>query len=158
MEKRTIDAYLERYWEGETSLEEEQILRNYFREGQIAEEHKDAEALFSFFNSERDIVAQKAVSELVPQTQASSKAKIRHFNWTRIAASVMLVFTMLVGWNYFTSPTTTQSSVAVDEIQDPEEAYRVTMEALAYLSNKYDKGAKPLNAIKKVNATNIFNN
>jgi len=64
---------------------------------------------------------------------------------------------MLVGWNYF-STQPSQTSVTVEEIQDPEEAYRVTMEALAYLSNKYDKGARPLKAIKKVNAGKIINN
>ncbi len=158
MEKQLIDALLEKYWAGESSLEEEQSLRTYFSKGNISEEHKEVSALFDFFNTERDVVASKAVKELLPTSEISTpQAKIRHFNWTRIAASVMLVFTMLVGWNYLSSPQVSNST-AVEEIQDPEEAYRVTMEALAYLSNKYDKGAKPLQSISKVNATNILNN
>jgi len=157
MDKQTINAFLEKYWAGESSLEEEQSLREYFSAGNIETEHKEAAVLFGVFNTERDIVADKAVKDLLPQIPSTPKAKIRHFTWTRIAASVMLIFTMLAGWNYFTAPQNNQTA-AVEEISDPEEAYRVTMEALAYLSNKYDKGAKPLQTLKKVDATNILNN
>jgi len=157
MDKQTIDAFLDKYWAGESSLEEEQSLRTYFSAGDVANAHKDAGVLFGFYNSERDIVASKAIKDMLPQNAKTSETKIRHFNWTRVAASIILIFSMLVGWNYFTAPTTNQTA-AVEEISDPDEAYRVTMEALAYLSNKYDKGAKPLQTLAKVNATNILNN
>lgn len=156
MDKQSIDAYLERYWAGESTLEEEQALRSYYASGNVAPEHKEAEALFSFFNAEREVQTESSVGKLIQLPTQTKTKSIQRFNWTSIAASVMIVFTMLVGWNYFSNQTTIPDTAALEEIEDPEEAYRVTMEALAYLSNKYDKGAKPLNSIKKVNATNII--
>ncbi|MCU6167891.1 hypothetical protein KWH76_24100, partial [Enterobacter roggenkampii] len=48
-----IDKILEKYFDGETSLEEEKILRQYFRQPEIEERHKMYASMFNFFSQER---------------------------------------------------------------------------------------------------------
>ncbi len=50
-----ISELIERYFEGETSLAEEQMLKKYFASGEIAEEHMSYADLFAFFGSEAKI-------------------------------------------------------------------------------------------------------
>ncbi len=47
-----IDKLLEKYFEGETSLQEEQRLRAYFNGRKIAEHHKIYTPIFGFFSEE----------------------------------------------------------------------------------------------------------
>ena len=74
------------------------------------------------------------------------------FYLSRIAAAAMIIFAVYFSYNAFEQPVD-NDMVMVD---DPEEAYRVTMEALAFLSNKYEKGNKPLENIKKLKNTQII--
>lgn len=48
-----IDKLLNKYFEGATSLQEEEILRNYFEKEDIAENHKAYAPMFRFFIEER---------------------------------------------------------------------------------------------------------
>ena len=51
MDSEKINELLAKYWEGETSLAEEQELRVYFREGQVPENLKETAALFRYFDA-----------------------------------------------------------------------------------------------------------
>ena len=46
MDSNKIEELLNKYWNCETSLEEEQQLQAYFREGTVPEELKETAALF----------------------------------------------------------------------------------------------------------------
>lgn len=86
---KNIDEILERYFEGETSLEEEQVLRDYFSQPNINEEHKIYAPMFEFFIQEQE----SGIEEIT-----ENKGKKRHLSvWISIAASIVL----LVG-AYFT--------------------------------------------------------
>lgn len=50
-----IDELLERYWEGETSLEEERALKRYFESADIAERHLPVAPLFSALSLEQKV-------------------------------------------------------------------------------------------------------
>lgn len=52
MDYKYIDQLLERYWRGETSLEEEQILRSFFSQANVPEELGKYAALFVYEQSE----------------------------------------------------------------------------------------------------------
>ena len=48
MDYKYIDQLLERYWQGETSLEEEQILRSFFSQTDVPEELRKYRPLFIY--------------------------------------------------------------------------------------------------------------
>ena len=76
-----INKILEKYFEGETSLQEEEILHEYFRDGNISEEHKQYAPLFGYFRQERDKIAK------IP----AKKRKLPVYIWSGIAACIMIV-------------------------------------------------------------------
>ena len=52
MDYKYINQLLERYWAGETSLEEEQILRSFFSQPNVPEELKQYRCLFIYEQTE----------------------------------------------------------------------------------------------------------
>ena len=51
---KNINSILEKYFEGKTSLKEEELLRKYFRQDDIPENLKQYKPLFNFFFEERE--------------------------------------------------------------------------------------------------------
>lgn len=45
-----IEDVLNKYWEAETSVEDEKLLKRYFNSGEVAPEHEAFKSLFSFYN------------------------------------------------------------------------------------------------------------
>lgn len=78
-----IDKILEKYFDGETSLEEEKILRQYFRQPKIEERHKIYIPMFNFFSGER----KEAGIE-------KKKKKIPVYAWLSVAASILILLTI----------------------------------------------------------------
>jgi hypothetical protein len=148
MEKYEIDKLIEKYFDATSTLEEEQKLRLYFTSEKIDNEHKAIAGLFSFYNAESELINDKEVISMIPKQKKNTPV----FYLSRIAAAAMIIFAVYFSYNAFEQPVD-NDMVMVD---DPEEAYRVTMEALAFLSNKYEKGNKPLENIKKLKNTQII--
>ena len=57
MDSNKIEALLNKYWNCETSLEEEQQLRDYFKQGNIPEQLKEAASLFRYFELQKKKIA-----------------------------------------------------------------------------------------------------
>jgi hypothetical protein len=55
MEQREIKALLEKYWQAQTSLEEEQLLAEYFRQAAVAPELEPTRGLFEWRDEEAEI-------------------------------------------------------------------------------------------------------
>ncbi len=97
-----IDKILERYFEGETSLEEEKLLREYFSQADIPEQYKEYIPIFRYFTSERgepdgkNRVQQSAVRE----TEQAQKRKLPLYTWIGIAASIVLLISLKIGYDH----------------------------------------------------------
>lgn len=81
---KDLDNILERYFEGETSLKEEEALRQYFSQGNIDAKYQHYAPLFGFFTEERE-----ALAAVTPE-----KKKVRrlpHHIWSGIAAGILFV-------------------------------------------------------------------
>lgn len=81
---KDIDNILEKYFEGESSLEEEKMLRNYFSQDEIEEHHKMYVPMFNFFTEERQ--------GTISTTQ--KKKRLPLYVWISIAASLLLLLTV----------------------------------------------------------------
>ncbi len=144
-----MSSLIEKYWNGDTSLEEESAIRAYMLSGQVAEEHQDMIPLFQYFSEEKslDIEFQPDLSFT---KEKKGKIRMLYPKIIGIAASFLLLLT--VSYNHF-APEDNSYAAKYTEVEDPEEALAIAMEALGYLSNKYEKGnsvmTKNLGNLKK---------
>ncbi len=77
-----IKNLLERYFEGETSLDEERVLQNYFAAGEVLPEFKQYAPMFAHFEKERKIKLDTVAADKI---NPISNGKVRRT--TLIAAS-----------------------------------------------------------------------
>ncbi len=91
--KINIEQLLEKYFEGQTSLQEEQTLRNYFSQDNVDESLMEYKPMFEFFNEERALIDETDHKKLLDHSQRSTGRKI----WLSrlsigVAASIILFF------------------------------------------------------------------
>ena len=92
MEDNNIHQLLERYWQCETSLEEERLLQDFFSGDSIPEELKIYKSLFIWKDQQKTVHA--ALVRLV-----ASKKPVMHYFYPvlKIAASVLVVLLFGIG-------------------------------------------------------------
>jgi hypothetical protein len=154
MDSNKIDELLNRYWNCETSLEEEQQLREYFRGNQVHEQWKETAALFRYFDAHKKKTLDDGAfdAEVIKKikTPANQGKVVRLlYNAMRIAAgvSVLLVATYLVR-NEIRKSTPQE---IVDTYDDPRLALEETKKALMMISKSFG------NAGEKAKKINMFN-
>lgn len=128
-----IDNLLKKYWEGETSLEEEKQIKQVLSSTDENILHSE-KTMFSFFENEKKI---KFNGKL-----PSKGSKVIKHNFIRsisIAASIVMLFaygTLI----YTNNGIGNQNNIVRHEITDPDEALEITKDALAMLAVNYKKG------------------
>lgn len=149
MDYKNIAQLLEKYWEGETSLQEEATLKQYFNQEKVAEELQQYQPLFQFFKEEQDMsISDDFEKRLLEQIQNESSVKIRKLNWMTSIRNIAAVAVILFG-AFFLLKNINQTPVkpiaqgaTVKIIDDEMEAYQATKAALLLLSGKIKKGSK----------------
>ena len=117
--KKHIENLIEKYFEGLTSLKEEQFLRDYFQQENLPVEWEIYRPVFQFFTSERE--------------QKQPK-RIPLFRWISIAAAACLL--MFFGLQFFkTSHNFPETSIAYIDGKKYTDLERIHMEALQSLEN-----------------------
>ena len=159
MDYNNINKILDKYWEGETSLQEEQTLHHYFNSGEVADELKEIQPLFVYFQEEQAtcienskfdeaLIAQLETTIVQPmQLQPKQKRRRRVISLvSRAAAIVLLVIgSMVVYQNVYQeqSPVAVNEPLQLEDLSEEERlAYEQTKAALAYLSSKLNRGTK----------------
>lgn len=151
MEFNNITQLLDKYWEGETSLQEEEQLKQYFSNGKVAPEHLQFQPLFQFFKDEQDVmISDDFEKRLLNQIENEPQSKVRNLNWMHSIRSIAAVGIILLGgvfiFNQINKPAIVNPVAASDdrfsqyEITDEKEAYEATKAALLLLSGKMKKG------------------
>lgn len=146
MESRTIEILLDKYFEAETSIAEEQQLKTYFTSGEVAPHLQQYIPVFCFFEQAGKENLTKEVS-YTPTNTRFSAAKRKVYSWVAIAASIVILLGIVV-----------QQENQVSEFgtyEDPELAMQKTMEALEMMSLYMNTGTEELGYIEEFNnATN----
>jgi hypothetical protein len=148
-----IDLLLEKYFEGETSIEDEQRLKTYFNGEEVEEEHKQFAPLFNYYS--------EAQTEVLEKSLSIHKAKTLHIvrrSMMGIAAGlVILLASVFVMDNYQSQQQANALAISIEEAE-AEEALETTMEALAFLGIKFNKGTESLDQLKKLQRADILKN
>ena len=139
--EQDIDKILENYFEGETTLEEEKLLRTYFCSADVAEKHKDFIPLFRYQIAEREVKSAR-------QVQVPSR---RNYWWAAATCLAMAVGLTVV---------LNRPAEDLGTYDNPEEAFRETQKALNLLSTNVNKGVESVEYLKEYEETRktIFKN
>lgn len=141
MEFNKIEDILEKYFQGETTIAEENQLKEYFSSPNVAQHLEQYKPMFGYFSQ----VKEQKSTQTIPL-----KTKKRNVAWLSIAASAVVL--LGIGTYFYTSeknatPVTAQSELGTYD--DPEEALAATQKALALLSNNVNVGIESVQYIKE---------
>jgi hypothetical protein len=141
MELDKIENILEKYFQGETTIAEENQLKEYFSSSNVAQHLEQYKPMFGYFSQ----VKQQKSTQTIPL-----KTKKRNVAWLSIAASAVVL--LGIGTYFYVSEKDTAPVVAQSELgtyDDPEEALAATQKALALLSNNVNVGIESVQYIKE---------
>lgn len=103
-----IQTLLDRYWEGETTLEEERLLKEYFNSGNYDPRFRNEAPLFQALRGEQNVQLVQT-PKVVPMRPAL-------YSWKSITAAASVALLIGAGaWWWTQKPADTQSPVAVQE-------------------------------------------
>ena len=150
MDSKKIEELLSKYWNAESSLEEEQQLREYFTGRDVPEHLKETAALFRYF----DINKKKALNDVsfdadvIKRTSSKPQGKARSLvlNAMRIAAGVVVL--MVAVWFVRQEIHKDNPQPIEDTYDDPKVAFEETKKALMMISKSFgtaEKQAKKIN-------------
>lgn len=153
MDSNRIDELLNKYWNCETSLEEESELREYFKGQGFPEQHKETAALFHYFNENKkktlsDVSFDGRVMEKVKSPGKGKVVKLV-YNTMRIAAGVSVL--VIAGWLVRNEIRKSTPQEVADTYDDPKLAFEETKKALQMISKGFGT------AEKKAKNINLFN-
>ena len=145
MESQKINILLQKYFEAETTLEEENELINYFNSGKVDEALKNYVPLFlglrKLSKEEIPDLNNEIMSHLL-EYEHKRKFRLRIGIISAVAASVMMG---LLAVNFISHP---KPSNAIAD--DQREAYEEVVKAFGYLAGEYNKSLAELAPLKKI--------
>lgn len=161
-----IDRLLEKYWNAETTVQEERELKDYFNTDSIEDRHMGYKPMFRHF----DLMASQVTTIGLPELEVEdvSETKVRQLNlvkWvTRVAAvaSIVIAATFLFQNQNPAETSYVGKYTQFEDVEDPEsaeEALEITKQALAFLSTNLNANKVAIqNDLKPVSKAKIFKN
>jgi len=148
-----IEKLLERYWNCETSLEEEKELRDYFQANEVPEELRDTARLFQYFEYQKKQSLNKGDFDQVVKSKlksgGSGKVIKMVFTYAKIAAGLLV----LVAASYLVRQEIRKSypEEIADTYSDPQIAFEETKRALMMISKSFNKAQHETSKIRIFN-------
>lgn len=149
MNLQEIEKLLGKYFEGETSLLEEQRLRDFFASGEVPERWYNLRTYFTGIEKEQEIrLTDTGFDEKIkslPKDDVVAPLIDLHRPWiywiAGVAASVLILAAVFVKFDPF-------GKRIEDTYKDPQTAYVEARKILLYVSAQFNKGTRNLNPVK----------
>ena len=155
MESQKINILLQKYFDAETTIDEENELITYFASEEVDENLKMYVPMFSGIKElsvDEDLGLGDDLMNYILESEHNEKLRYR-WMWqivTGVAASVILV---MLAVNFYSSHDQWK-----DTFSDPKQAYSEASKTLEYVAGKYNKGLAQLKPIGKIeSATDPYN-
>ncbi|RZJ56843.1 MAG: hypothetical protein EOO45_28290 [Flavobacterium sp.] len=132
MELQSIEKLLDKYFEAETSIAEEQQLKAYFSSPGVAPHLEQYRNMFGYF-------AQAGTQQF--DKPIPLKSKKRYVAWLSVAASVVVMFGVVTFLN------NQPSEQDLGTYESPEKAFMETQKALNMLSKNVNVGVNSVEYI-----------
>ncbi|MCK9449834.1 MAG: hypothetical protein M0Q41_12775 [Bacteroidales bacterium] len=149
MKTKKIIQLLQRYFNGESTLLEEQSLKDYFLSENIAEELKEYSGYFigisELTDEGPDTKLENKLMDYILQNEAAVKTN-KHRLWQTIAGAAASVLIGMGILFYFQN----KKKPFEETFDNPEAAYAYAAQTLEYISEKYNKGLLALSDFEKI--------
>jgi len=150
MNLQEIERILEKYFNGETSLDEEKQLRAFFTGRDVPPRWKHLTGFFGYFEEEKQVKIENprfeaALDSSVRETPMSRLLDLRRpwLYWAAgVAASLLILVAIFVKFDPFPNRIR-------DTYDNPEVAYAQAKKILLFVSDQMNKGTKDLQKIEK---------
>ena len=155
-----IRKMLDRFYRGETSLEDEKILEEYFSSTTVSEEFIPDKDLFRALKNENESVIvpgnlnQNILASIDEvERKATRTRRISLFSLSGLAAGLLVMIAVYLFYIRTDGPSLFASSQMTDTFEDPLEAYEEAKRTLAFVSAKLNNGTHELEHVRKVTKT-----
>lgn len=152
MNLQKIEKLIAKYEQGDTSLEEEKILTDFFQNEKVPYQLRSYKDLFDFMESSKaeelvnpdfDDKILAAISEIQPGSKYSSR-KIKLYSAIAIAASIVILIGLYFQFG--------QMNQVQDTYDDPLLAYAETKKILMKVSGNLNAGVDELKTVSEFNS------
>jgi hypothetical protein len=156
MEFKEIDRLVNKYLEGETSLKEEIMIRQFLLETDpLPENYERLKTLFVFFDSEAQNRSSLKMEELIPASR--KQWKLGRVFYFAAAASIVVIFGIWALSNR-SDEKKVYAYINGKPIENREIAYKEAQKALLLVSKNLNKGTEKINHLSEFNkAISILN-
>ena len=155
-----IRKMLDRFYQGQTTLEEEKILEEYFSSTTVPEEFIPDKDLFQSFKEGDNSVFvptdlnQKIVASIDQvERKATRTRRISVFSLSGLAAGLIIMIAVYLFYIRTDRPSLLATNQMVDTYENPMDAYEEAKRTLAYVSTKLNSGTSELEHVRKVSKT-----
>jgi hypothetical protein len=135
MELDRIENLLEKYFEGETSIAEENELKVYFSTDDVAQHLEQYKAMFGYFSMAKEQKFEKKLPFNVTRKNVA---------WLSVAASVVVLLGMFTFYNY-----NMNQDQDLGTYDDPQKAFEETQKALNLLSKNVNVGVQSMEYVNE---------
>ncbi|MDF1574191.1 MAG: hypothetical protein P1P86_03250 [Bacteroidales bacterium] len=155
-----IRKLIDRFYQGETTMKEEEILQEYFSSGSVPDELIPDRDLFRSLEPAGNRIPvpvglNQRILDVIDQQEKKviRTRRISIFSLSGLAAGLLVVIALYVGYFRDGQPGLLASSQMTDTYEDPQDAYAEAKRALAYVSTKLNEGTSELEMVRKVSRT-----
>lgn len=140
---------LEKYFEAQTSMHEEQQLSDYFLSGNVDEEFAPYVGLFAEIEEmkhfeDKDSIEQSVMEYVLQYEKSAHKSRLKQL-WISVSGIAAMLLVSIGGvWFY------QQQQPYKDTFDNPEEAMVYIQTTLHYVSSKYQEGMAELQQFDKL--------
>jgi hypothetical protein len=150
-----MNDLLEKYWNGTTTLSEEQQLRDYFSSESVDPEHEMYRSIFNSFELEQVLEEGSFDAFAKVKQKQSLENKAHKKTWKGLAIAAGFALLMTVGAGYYQD----QTQPDLGTYETPEEARAAAIDMLELVSAKLNKGRRNMAPINTLDhkTTAVFN-
>jgi hypothetical protein len=152
---KDIEQLLEKYYDGETTLEEERKLQWFFQTQDVPERLHSEKKMFSYYHTMKKEASSPGLTDkLIGLVDGQERLSGRFYRrrviaWAGSAAAVIVI--LLAVWLSLEKPITKQAYVFQDTYDNPELAYMEARKVLILVSEKMNEGTRNLENFNKIN-------
>jgi hypothetical protein len=148
MNEEELKRLVGKYYNGESTEEEESALRKFFKSGNIPAGYEAEKEIFSYYTDSEEIPEPSHDFEV--RIMAAIDAKERKNGIRKLLLPILSAAAglLILGGSYFFFISRTETS---DTFSDPDIAYAETMKILREVSMKLNKGTNVLEPVGKLN-------